>query len=147
VLLVLTASFAGAGCAKPTGSVSGKVSYKGAPLKGGHVIFLKADNQSVWADIGEDGSYSFEKITAGPVQIGVETSSLKPPVNRPGQPAGGARRYSAPPGEENPNKAPDPEANFKRYVAIPEKYETPQSSGLTYDVKSGKQEHDIPLAD
>src|SRR5437016_5633865 len=87
VLLVLAASFAG--CAKPTGSVAGKVTYKGNPLKGGHVIFLKADGQSEWADIGEDGTYHVDKILAGPVKVGVETSSLRPPVARPGEtPAG-----------------------------------------------------------
>src|SRR4051812_29066823 len=102
VLLVLTASLAG--CAKPTGSVSGKVTYKGNPLKGGNVIFLKADGQSEWADIGEDGKYQIDKILAGPVKIGVVTSTLKPPMMRPGETPAMARGYSPPAGEQNPNK-------------------------------------------
>jgi hypothetical protein len=45
--------------------------------------------------------------------------------------------------EKNPELA-DPQ-RAKRYVAIPAQYGDPSKSNLTYEVKSGKQEHDIDL--
>ncbi len=81
-LAAIAVCLAAAGCAKPTGSVSGKVYYNDTLLKGGHVIFAKVDGQPQWAEIKEDGSYSFDKIVAGPVKIGVETSTLRPNPGR-----------------------------------------------------------------
>jgi hypothetical protein len=132
-----------AGCSKPVGSLSGKVTYKGKEVKGGNVIFLKADGQTVWAPIKEDGTYSVDKIPAGPVKVGVETSSLKP-KNAPGQAP--RRSNPAPADAQNqPKQMDDPVELAKRYVAIPDKYEDPKTSGKEYTVTPGKQTFDIPL--
>lgn len=129
------------GCGSSTGTISGKVSYKDAPLKGGNVTFLTKDKKvSRLSEIQEDGSYKIEKMPAGEVLISVETASLKPPpasrfVNAP--PAGA----NAPPGY----KAPDFKEKAKRYVEIPEMYSDPDKSKLTYTVKGGEQNFDIKL--
>ncbi len=146
-LLAVLAAFAAAlvvtGCGNPVGSVSGKVTYKGTALKGGNVVFAKANGQNEWAEIQEDGSYKFDKIPAGPVKVAVVTSSLKPPRQLPGQ--GQARANNPPPGQENPNKSESAADRAKRYVAIPDKYEDPKTSGKEYTVKSGNQTYDITL--
>jgi hypothetical protein len=79
VLLALVLSLGLAGCGSSKGTVSGKVYYKDAPLKGGTVTVVGADKQSYLAEIQEDGNYSVEKIPVGEVSITVETTSLRPP--------------------------------------------------------------------
>src|SRR5690348_8823559 len=116
-LAVLAAALGVAGCCNPVGRVSGKVSYKGSPLKGGHVVLLQPNKQSISADIGEDGSYSFDKVVTGQCKVAVETSSLKPPT-------GGARRFNPAPADAQgqSKQSQNPEEMAKRYVQIPEKY-------------------------
>jgi hypothetical protein len=116
--------------------VSGKVIYNDAPLKGGNVTFVGSDKQTYMAEIHEDGSYAIEKLSPGEVKIAVETNSLRPPnpnvlKNRPPADA----KYTP----------PDYEARAKRYVPIPTRYSDAEQSGLTYSVKTGKQEYDIKL--
>jgi hypothetical protein len=146
IIIVALAPLAACGCGKGTGTVSGKVFYKDKPLKGGSVVFLKADGQSEWAQISEDGSYMFPKpIPTGTVKVGVDNTALRPPLARPGMTPAKPHKYSPPPGEKNPNEQPDPEEMYKRYTPIPDKYVDPKESGKTYDVKSGAQEYDIKL--
>lgn len=139
---VLGLVLAAAGCGgSSTGSISGKVFYKDAPLKGGNVTFATKDKKVVrLSEISEDGSYSIEKMPTGDALIAVDTSSLQPPkmerfVNKP------------PPGVEAPAgyKMDNPAERAKRYVAIPEQYADPEKSGLTCPVKKGKQQFDINL--
>jgi hypothetical protein len=127
-----------AGCGR-TGTVTGKVTYNGTALKGGNVVFYTADNRPFATEIAEDGTYTVEKVPAGPVKITVETESLRP--------AAGSRSYSPPPGSNSPAdyKPPDHREMAKRYVAIPTRYAEASQSGLTYEVKSGKNDHPIDL--
>jgi hypothetical protein len=138
VFLTLVLSLGTAGCGGSKGTVSGKVYYKDAPLKGGNVTFVNADKQSYLVAIQEDGSYSIEKVPPGEIKIAVETASLKPPNsyvlrNKPPADAGGS--YTP----------PDYEARAKRFVPIPDRYSNPDQSGLQYTVKGGKQTFDIKL--
>jgi hypothetical protein len=132
------------GCAKQTGTVSGSVTYKGQPLKGGVVAFIPAAGASVPADIAEDGTYTAEDVPVGEVTVTVDTSSLKPPAGFRG---GGPPQYeppaNAPAGTKY--KPPDLGGNAKRYVEIPDKYLDPQESGLKTTVKHGKNTFNIPL--
>ena len=138
VLVAMVASLQATSCGPSTGSISGKVYYKDAPLKGGNVTFVAADKKSYMAEIGEDGSYTIhEKMPAGDVKIAVETDSLKQQATLP--------RYSAPADNKGDYKPPDSAAAAKRYVKIPEKYASAETSGLKYTVKGGKQEFDIKL--
>jgi len=136
-LLVL--SVAVLGCGGGTGTVTGTVSYKGTPLKGGNVTFVAADKQTHLSAIGEDGRYTIEKLALGTAQISVETDSLAQMARRP--------RYGPPAGAEAPGgyKPPDPAEAAKRYVQIPKPYGDPATSGLTYDVKRGSQQYPIDL--
>jgi hypothetical protein len=140
VVLAFVASVALAGCGPSTGNVSGKVLYKGAPLKGGNVSFTTADSKiPQTSPIAEDGSYSIEKIPLGPVKISVETKSLAQTAK--------AFKNEPPPGMTQPGgkNQSDPAEAARRYVAIPDKYSDSITSELTYTVTSGNQSHDIEL--
>ena len=139
-LLVLLVPLGTSGCGG-SGTVSGTVSYNGKPLKGGNVLFVSPEGKrSTSATIQEDGSYTAPNIPAGPVTVCVETESLNPAGKEP------ARHYGPPPGAHAPAGLEQPNPNTaKLYVRIPEKYATPDQSGLTYTVKSGQQKYDIDL--
>jgi hypothetical protein len=140
MLLAIAASVGLAGCGPASGTISGKVSYKGAILKGGNVSFVSADGKIAKSSpIAEDGSYSIEKMPVGTVKISVETKTLEQ--------AAKARRNDPPPGQTRPGDKTqsDPAEAAKRYVPIPEKYADPNTSELTYTVTSGTQPHDIEL--
>jgi hypothetical protein len=103
--------------------------------------------------IEEDGSYTIRNIAAGKVKITVETDSARPPLDKADKAAKGPK---GPRGgrvsqdflkqnleKMNPQMA-DPE-RAKRYVQIPPNYREPDKTNLSYEVKGGKQEHDIDL--
>src|SRR4051794_22586118 len=80
LFLLLLTPLGLSGCGA-SGSVSGKVSYKGTMLKGGTVTFHSPMGKaSAVAQIGEDGSYTIEKVPAGDVKICVDTKMLDPGV-------------------------------------------------------------------
>jgi hypothetical protein len=125
-----------------TATVSGKVFYKGVPLKGGNVTFVSTEGKpSVSASIKDDGSYTLEKVPAGTVTICVETESLNPARKT------GARKYSPPPGQKAPEglESGNTADTAKRYVWIPPQYADPAKSDLTYTVVGGSQTKDIEL--
>lgn len=128
-----------AGCGGSKGTVSGKVSYKGQPLKGGNVSIVSKAGGALNSTIGEDGTYKISQVPLGPATITVETRSLRPVSQKsmPG-PYAKAPKDALPPGLDSSGDA-------KHYVPIPEQYADPEKSGLSLDVKSGSQPHDIDL--
>ncbi len=157
LLVVALASSVLAGCGRPVGSVSGKVTIMNKPLKGGYVTFVSTDGQQTHpAQISEEGTYSIPKITAGPYQILVETASLAPrpvPMSaNKGTPKGGKLdEGTAVPEGYHPSNAAEASIananakNAKRYVAIPARYAATSSSNLTYEVVGGNQTYNIEL--
>jgi hypothetical protein len=145
-VLVLCVLFA-IGCSS-TGTVTGKLSYRGQTLKGGTVVFFPEGGGGVFrSPIAEDGTYTVTNVPPGLAKISVETKSIKPiPIPR------GVK--ITPPPEATKEASGNPELvtsmfNFQatahRYVRIPDKYSDPEKSGLTCTVSSGKQEYDIDL--
>jgi hypothetical protein len=136
-----------AGCSAK-GTVSGKVQYRSQPLPGGSVIFVPDQGAPLSTLIQEDGRYMIQNVPPGNVKIAVETDSASsfadviPKMQR--VPKGA---LMGPPREAFPKGAadgPSPQTKGKR-VPIPQQYGDPDKSGLTYTVKSGKQEHNIEL--
>jgi hypothetical protein len=117
---LLTAALLLAGCAPGRGQVSGKVKYKGQPLPNGTITFYDQKNNTVSSAIGPDGSYSVQKVVAGPVKI-----SVMVPMDISFM---GEKLSSGP-------KAP----------ALPAKYSDQEKSGLDFEVKAGDQVHDVNL--
>lgn len=138
--LVLLVPLGFTGCSS-SGTVSGKVSYKGTPLKGGSVTFISSPGKpSASTQINEDGSYTVAQVPAGAVKICVDTQMLNP--------AGKAKapKYSPPPGMQSPYPVSGDTADpGKRYMPIPADYADPEKTTLTLTVKGGRQDFNIDL--
>src|SRR5262245_12688033 len=79
LFLILVVSVGLSGCGGATGNISGKVSYKGAVLKGGSLTFVSSDKKpSVSTQINEDGTYTATRVPAGVVKVCVSTEALNP---------------------------------------------------------------------
>ena len=134
--LALAVAMGVVGCGAGKGTISGKVTYKGTALKGGRVGFLASNQQNFVGDIGEDGTYIVSNVPSGPAKVSVQTSYMRDTART-------AKHYKVPEGAP-PGLGGGPDLS-KRYVPIPENYEEPDKSGLTWDVKRGDQTHDIDL--
>jgi hypothetical protein len=125
----------------------------GAPLPGGTVLFRPVDGRAdlVRAVLDESGTFSVE-LPEGEVLVAVDNRALEPKSG----PTGPAK---LPPklqairdklgkgGSPAPSpQAPPPPTGPGRYVKIPDKYYSPDSSELTFTVQRGDQPHDIPLS-
>jgi len=119
------------GCGTRTGSVSGTVTFKGAPLSGGSVTFHGENGKLDSAAIGPDGKYTMAQAPLGPVKAAVVTVKPSAPPTLPG-------------GKETPKKESKTEP-VGRFVPIPPKYHEPQTAGLHYTITSGDQTIDIKL--
>lgn len=130
-----------AGCGKSHGTISGKVTYKGQPLKGGQVTFISDQGGGGQANISEeDGSYTMEKVPIGPGTFAVQPPMMGPPPMMPGSAAPAK-------GMELPSDL-DPSVFHRgggRSLSLPDKYTDPQTSGLQFTVTGGAQQHNIEL--
>ncbi|MBN9523993.1 hypothetical protein J0H58_36700 [bacterium] len=151
-----------AGCNRPVGSVTGKVTYQGKELKGGGVTFVSTEGQqSFAATITPEGTYKVPDLLGGDYKVCVDTSSLKPAKGGLSVPGAAAyqqpvvpkgAKTGPPPGAVLPEgyQASDPAAmaknnSAKRYVAIPPKYAEAGTTDLTYTFKGGAETFDIDL--
>jgi hypothetical protein len=115
--------------------VSGKVLYKGKPLPGGTVKFVTTTGGYVaFAPIDEDGNYQI-KAPIGEVKIGLENRLLQLSPSRRGV----VGHHRPPEGELGPD------ATKGRFVPLPAKYYSPETSELKYNVENKPQTHDIVL--
>jgi hypothetical protein len=124
VLVVLAA-----GCGPRFGDVSGTVKYQGKPVSGGTITFFDAANKTASSLIAPDGSYAVKHVAAGQARITVVTPM---PINFKGMSAG-----LQPVADGGAGPGPGP--------ALPAKYGDPSQSGLTCDVRSTNQTHDVTL--
>jgi hypothetical protein len=134
--LLLVAALGGcSGSAPKTNSVSGKVTYKGAPVTGGTLrIYYTGVADAQQIAIGADGSYFAAEMPVGQVTVTVDTESLNT--------HGGSSDYSKM-GKDHPGFNPPQGGGSGAmvYVKIPAKYKDPKSSGLSADIKKGKNEN------
>ena len=116
------------GCSKPeTGSVSGKVTVKGAkPALGTSIKFIGPDGKEVSGGVNDDGSYAVYGVPVGEAKIVVmgATFAATPPV-------GAAADLSGTKGVE-------------KGAVIAKKYATPGALP-GFSVKKGENTHDIDL--
>jgi hypothetical protein len=106
---------------RPRGMVSGKVTLDGKPLPGGLVSILDVECQTRSGGISKDGTYSVSNIVPGKAKVAVltipERSLLKNLQAR----------------------------LLRRFVAFPRKSADMNRSGLSLEVQTGPQNHDIQL--
>jgi hypothetical protein len=140
--LAVAMVFGAAGCGG-SGTVSGKVTYKGEPLGRGTVVFVSPGKATVTAPIAADGSYSIPKVPAGRVKIAVETKSAK--GAEPPQGMMPPRGANVPPEAKNSPLYGGQRPAGGKFVEIPKDYADPDKSNLTYTVTDGPQTHNIDL--
>jgi len=133
ILLVFFVGFALPGCGGRMGTVKGKVLISGRPMPNGTVAFVSADGQSVdTSEIDAEGNYTMRRAPVGPVKISVIVS---PPSNIPspnmkmGDKGGRIKSETA----------------GKKFVPVPERYRSSETTPLTYTVTSGEQSHNVEI--
>lgn len=130
-ILACVAAAPGCGESGPTmGRVAGKVTYNGKPVPKGTISFQSTapGGRNATGAIAEDGSYTLQTENPGD---GAIVGDYKVAVT--------ARDDVIL--DYIPKKAPPP----KRLT--PEKYENPETSGLTAKVEPGSNTRDFPLTD
>ena len=113
------------GCSEPTGGISGKVTYKNAPVTTGSITFqMKSKGNAQEAKLDATGTYTM----AAPMPTGTYQAFYNPPLPEPQDPSKGGR-------------APVVTS------IVPKKYHSPETSPLSFEVKSGKNELPIEFKD
>ena len=144
------------GC--PGGSkadLAGKVSYKGKTLSTGSVVLTDAEGKSSSAAIAPDGSFKFVGVPIGKmtVYLDVPEKSGAKGGGGPNLPPGvaGKVKFGPPPGSEGAEKMnmnPKEMNKGNTDPEIPSKYKKPETSGLSVELKSGKNpDYNIDLTD
>jgi len=137
-------------------SVSGNVTYKGAPVPAGSISFVTKAAGTYSAYLQPDGSYSGSDWPAGDVIVIVETESVNPNVKK--EEYKGAKKSNPIPGAATitsskgmkPGPRPDsagPPGAPPAYVKIPSKYAKQETSPLKFTIVAGKQTKDWELTD
>ncbi|WP_339730918.1 carboxypeptidase-like regulatory domain-containing protein [uncultured Gimesia sp.] len=112
----------------PTGSLSGKVTYKGEPVKEGMVQFNNPEKGfGGQAVISEEGTYTVTNNVGGLVTGTYQVSVVPPMIEKSFGP-------DTPPSEV-PKEMPN----------IPQKYHYPKTSGLSIEIKAGENTFDIDM--
>jgi hypothetical protein len=118
-----------AGCSDKS-VVAGKVTFNGAPIKGGIVTFIGAHNERQVANINGDGVYVMEDPPGGAVKVTVTGPRVN--IRMPA---------TAPPVVKNPHLLPPLPAASQ---PLPWRYARPDN-GLTFVVTKGRQTYNIDL--
>ena len=132
LILILATSTVPLGCGSSNkGSVTGKVTYKGQPVPKGTVSFQTLDlkgGRNATGEIQPDGTYTLQTEEPGD---GAQVGKYRVAIS--------ARD------DEVLDYIPSEPVPPKRLV--PEKYENPETSGLTETVESGSNNIDFDLED
>ena len=129
-LLVGIAIFFIVGCLRNDGlvtaPVTGKVTYKGKPLPNGTIMFVPSEGPAATGEIGSDGTYRLSTGSIDGAVLGSHKVSITALAD-----IGGAL-----PEQRNPTPP----------SLLPAKYLSHETSGLTAEVKKGKNEviFDLP---
>jgi hypothetical protein len=156
-----------AGCGASPAKVSGKVTIKGQPLKGGFLSFVNKSSggRHFAATIQKDGTYKIDDMLTGDYIVVVDTKSLlasntsnaKDMMAKYAQMSGGkSAPASAKKGQKNepPKDAKLPEGyemtqmqpDLKSmYTPIPDEYSDEKTSKLSITVQKGDQVHNFEL--
>jgi hypothetical protein len=132
------------GCSSSNG-VSGKVTYKGDLLRQGSVVFVADNGWTGSAPIQADGTYNFANVPPGTVKIAVDNFAG---AEKRGFPHGKGVHVPSPLAKKPPEgvgQSPSESQPVYIPVKLPEKDKKAETSGLTYEVKRGRQTFDIRI--
>jgi hypothetical protein len=124
---LLAAAALGAGCGKTEyGSVSGRVTVNGKPVRSGLITFQsEVGNKDVYSAAIRDGEYQTDEIPVGPAKVAV-VPALTP--SRPGEP---------PPESAAGDLRPAPRRADRKGDGIADRYQNLDTSGLVFEVRRG----------
>ena len=122
IFLVLTMI----GCGPSQGELGGTVSYNGRPVVRGSVLVVGTDRVPKQGPINPDGTYLVKDIPAGAVKIAVISPQPTAKVSR--------KKDDAP-----------QKADTTGWFRLPEHYNDPEKSTLSFQLKSGSNSHNIEL--
>ena len=108
---------------KPTGTVSGTVSYKGAKLTAGNVNLISKGGSAAMAKIDETGHYQVD----GAITAGEYTAYASAPLPEP--------------------QAPGTKVAPPKKFELPLKFRDPSTSGTTVTVAAGSNDLSIEFRD
>jgi hypothetical protein len=123
-------------------TLEGKITYNGAEVTGGSILFYPAGGGPVPGFIKSDGTYIASDVPPGEVTVTIDTTSVQN-TGKAIMPPGG----KAPPGGD---ASKYPGANIQgaaKAVQIPAKYADRNKSGLKFTVSKGKNEKNFELTD
>jgi len=149
LVLLLVAGF---GCSgKKSVEISGKVTYKGAPVTGGQITFEPASGSGTAGkgSIDAKGNYKVSGAPVGDVKVVVDTENVK---GMPGMPPptdasmAGKEKFKDKEKDKGAER-PDFSGMMPKYVAIPPKYRSKATTTLTYTVKGSAKDVNFDLQD
>ena len=127
------------GCGGGPSTVSGKVTYKGAPVTGGTITLNFDGKPQAPGSIDSNGNYAIQTTTTGKATLTIETESLK---------SRGPTMPAMLPEMKDKGVAPMPKGGGgPEYMKIPSKYADVKTSGLSMEVKSGSNPKNWELVD
>jgi hypothetical protein len=112
------------------GDVSGTVTYQNKPVLFGTVLIECADGSIRQGNIEKDGSYTVRGVAAGDVKVAVNSPNPKGVTILP---------------SKIPERKQEPYPVVPGWFPIPRKYDSPSTSGLTYQVRGGANTINIEL--
>jgi hypothetical protein len=124
------------GCGRTFGSVTGTITLGGAPLPAGLVSFLAEDGTVVSANVDTNGNYRVDNVPAGLARVTVYTGFNDNP---------GAMGDLLKNQGRDPVRFKDMPKSAPPLVMVPQKYSTPETSGLSVTVGKSETKYDIPL--
>lgn len=128
--VALLAGVLNAGCSNQqaaTGEVHGKVTYRGQPVSAGIMRFFPAAGGSVSTFLGPQGTYRATGVPFGNARVAIETS--------------GFSKLKGPPA----HKAKLIRGSLPVYVALPERYEQPDTAQIAAVINETSVQFDIDL--
>lgn len=118
-----------AGCGANTAVVKGRITYKGAPLDYGSVVFF-VGKDGIPGQISPDGTYQAKGVPFGEAKVEVHSRAAEESL--PAKHTKG--------GKEGP-------AVERKGMVIPENYNDKEKSGLRVTIQKSVTEYDIELKD
>lgn len=138
------------GSKKAPAKVSGKVTYKGAPVTGGNINFHTKASGVYSYTLTLEGTYTGIDLPAEEMVVTVLTESLNPNLKKTeytGTGMGRGPKGTAPKMSPMPQGGPTPTGPSGVYVKIPEKYAKKETSTLKATLTAGSQTKDFDLTD
>jgi hypothetical protein len=123
-----------------TTDLSGRVTYKGKPLKMGFIIFMSVDCKRITAPIDADGTYSCIEVPVGEVRISIFCPEPEDPRKNLDHKIGNANIQR---GLEQ--LVAQYEEAKKKWTSIPEDYEEFNKEKLMGVIKENQKTLDIDL--